>query len=155
MKHKHHIIPKHMGGTDDPSNLVELTVEEHAEAHRRLYEKHGRWQDKLAYQALSGMLGQEEIMKRAMSPWKDMKLTEEHKSNISKSMTGRSQPDSQKQKVADKLSQEYIVTDPQGNTFKIKNMHQFARDNNLDQGNLSKVSKGILRQHKGYMIIPK
>ena len=27
--HKHHIIPKHMGGTDDPSN--KLTVEEHAE----------------------------------------------------------------------------------------------------------------------------
>ena len=26
MKHKHHIIPKHKGGTDDPSNLVELTV---------------------------------------------------------------------------------------------------------------------------------
>jgi hypothetical protein len=34
MKHKHHIIPKHMGGTDDSDNLVELTIEEHAEAHR-------------------------------------------------------------------------------------------------------------------------
>ena len=30
--HKHHIIPKHIGGTDDPSNLVDLTIEEHAEA---------------------------------------------------------------------------------------------------------------------------
>ena len=36
--HKHHIIPKHMGGTDDPSNLIELTIEEHAEAHRKLFE---------------------------------------------------------------------------------------------------------------------
>lgn len=26
MKHKHHIIPKHAGGTDDASNIVELTV---------------------------------------------------------------------------------------------------------------------------------
>ena len=25
MKHIHHIIPKHMGGTDEESNLVELT----------------------------------------------------------------------------------------------------------------------------------
>jgi len=33
MKHKHHIVPKHMGGSDDPSNLIELTIEEHAEAH--------------------------------------------------------------------------------------------------------------------------
>jgi len=48
MKHKHHIIPKHMGGTDDPSNLIELTVEEHAEAHRLLWEKYGNWQDNVA-----------------------------------------------------------------------------------------------------------
>lgn len=35
----HHIIPKCMGGTDDPSNLVELTYEEHVEAHRILMEQ--------------------------------------------------------------------------------------------------------------------
>ena len=58
--HKHHIIPKHMGGTDDPSNLIVLTVEEHAEAHRKLYEEHGRWQDQLAYQALLGNINKEE-----------------------------------------------------------------------------------------------
>ena len=36
--HNHHIIPKHMGGSYDPSNLVRLTIEEHAEAHKTLYE---------------------------------------------------------------------------------------------------------------------
>ena len=61
--HKHHIIPKHMGGTDDPSNIVELTVEEHAEAHRLLYEEHGRWQDRVAWQGLAGMIGKEEIIR--------------------------------------------------------------------------------------------
>ena len=59
-KHKHHIIPRHMGGSDDPSNLVELTVEEHAEAHRKLYEEHGRWQDEIAWKALSGQIGKEQ-----------------------------------------------------------------------------------------------
>lgn len=54
VKHKHHIVPKHMGGTDDPSNLVELTVEEHAEAHRKLYEEHGRKEDLCAWKGLSG-----------------------------------------------------------------------------------------------------
>lgn len=63
MKHKHHIIPKHAGGTDDPSNLIELTTAEHAEAHRLLYEQHGRWQDYCAWQALSGRIGQEEILR--------------------------------------------------------------------------------------------
>lgn len=43
-----------MGGSDDPSNLIELTVEDHAEAHRRLYEEHGKIEDKVAWLALSG-----------------------------------------------------------------------------------------------------
>jgi len=67
MKHIHHIIPKYMGGTDDPSNLVELTVEEHAEAHRLLYEQHGNKQDYIAWQALLGRLGREEILRLKQS----------------------------------------------------------------------------------------
>jgi hypothetical protein len=54
MKHKHHIIPKHMGGTDDPENLIELTIEEHAEAHKVLFEKHGKIEDYWAWKGLSG-----------------------------------------------------------------------------------------------------
>ena len=54
MKHIHHIIPRHMGGTNDPSNLIELTVAEHAQAHKELYEQHGKLEDKVAWLALSG-----------------------------------------------------------------------------------------------------
>lgn len=53
MLHKHHIIPRHAGGTDDPSNIVELSPAEHAEAHRLLYEQYGRWQDYVAWQGLA------------------------------------------------------------------------------------------------------
>ena len=60
--HIHHIIPKHMGGTDDSSNLIKLTVEEHAQAHLKLYEEHGRKEDYVAYMALSSQLGKEEIL---------------------------------------------------------------------------------------------
>ena len=49
-----------MGGTDDKSNLVKLTLEEHAEAHRKLYEEHGRWQDRLAWKGLSSQITQAE-----------------------------------------------------------------------------------------------
>lgn len=62
MKHTHHIIPRHMGGSDNPTNLVELTIEEHAEAHRKLYEQHGHWQDKVAWQGLLGLINHEQIM---------------------------------------------------------------------------------------------
>ena len=126
-KHKHHIIPRHAGGTDDPSNLVELTVEEHANAHRRLYEEEGRWQDELAWKTLSGLIGKDEMMEE-MYKWrrghdkphtgdlrrfgmanKGKKLTEEHKAKIVR--TGQKQPQSQKDLVADALSMKWIVHD--------------------------------------------
>ena len=67
MKHWHHIVPKHAGGTDEPSNLVHLTIEEHAEEHKKLWEQYGRWQDKIAWKTLSGQItiqeAREEMMK--------------------------------------------------------------------------------------------
>jgi hypothetical protein len=56
-----------MGGSDHPSNLIELTVEEHAEEHKILYWLYGKWEDKLAWQSLSNMLGKEEIIKNLLS----------------------------------------------------------------------------------------
>ena len=67
MKHKHHIIPKHMGGTDEPFNLIELTVEEHAEAHRVLWKTHGLKQDWLAWQGLAGLISKKDILKELCS----------------------------------------------------------------------------------------
>ena len=52
--HTHHIVPKHMGGTNDKGNLQKLTIKQHADAHKKLYEQHGHWQDKVAYMSLSG-----------------------------------------------------------------------------------------------------
>ena len=66
MKHKHHIIPKHAGGTDEPSNIVELTIEQHAEAHRILYETYGRVQDKRAWMGLAKMMTGAEIIQEIL-----------------------------------------------------------------------------------------
>lgn len=164
MLHKHHIIPKHAGGTDDQSNLVYLTIEEHAEAHRLLYEEYGRWQDYYAWQGLSGQIGKEEIMAAVYKNRKTRlgailteetkykmriamsgrKLTDEHKAKIVG--TGRKQPQSQKDKVAAKLAKSWKITDPTGNTFIIENLNAWARENGVDQGNLIKYGKS-----KGYL----
>ena len=47
---KHHIIPRCMGGTDDPSNLVRLTPEAHYVAHQLLVKIYPT-NDKLAFAA--------------------------------------------------------------------------------------------------------
>lgn len=62
MKHRHHIIPLHDGGEDIESNLIVLTVEEHADAHKILWEKNGKWQDYLAWQGLAGMISHKELI---------------------------------------------------------------------------------------------
>ena len=82
--HKHHIIPKHAGGTDDPSNIVQLSIEEHAEAHRILFEQYGRIQDKLAWKGLLGMIDTQEIIYELSKQPK----SQEHKLHLSKIKKG-------------------------------------------------------------------
>ena len=87
--HKHHIIPKHAGGTDDPSNLIYLTVEEHAEAHKKLWEEHGRWQDELAWKGLSGQIGKEEIILKTLQRNLGKTFSEETRSRMKESSKGK------------------------------------------------------------------
>lgn len=64
---------------------------------------------------------------------------------------GFKQPESQKIKVREKLSKTYIITTPDGNTETIKNLKEYSISHGLDQGNMVAVSKGRLKQHKGYI----
>lgn len=65
--HKHHIVPKHMGGSDDPTNIIEITVEEHAQIHKVLWEQNGFEQDKIAWLALSGQITNQEAIRKTVS----------------------------------------------------------------------------------------
>ena len=101
LKHKHHIIPRHMGGTDEDSNLIELTVEEHAEAHRLLFLEHQKWQDYMAWQALSGQIGKEELRRMATKlSLTGVPKTEEHKKKLSESKKGKSPSIETRQKMS-------------------------------------------------------
>ena len=173
MKHRHHIIPKHMGGLDDPSNIVKLTIKEHALAHKKLYEKYGKKEDYLAWKGLSGNISKEEILKQLASEMgkrnahhmhtkaaiekmrkskMGTKLTKEHKDKISKSLMGRVPSFAHRQKTAMKLAMNFIVETPQGQKIEITNLREWATKNRLDQGNLTKVAQGKLKQHKGYKV---
>jgi hypothetical protein len=54
--HKHHIIPRYMGGPDTPENLVEVKVTQHAMFHFCNYQLWGNEEDKIAWRGLSGQI---------------------------------------------------------------------------------------------------
>lgn len=161
--HKHHIIPKHAGGTDDSSNIVYITVEEHAEAHRILFEQYGRTEDYLAWKGLSGrkeefirarcsfggkkggkkLLGKpkSEIHKQRVSEGlRGKKQTPEHKANVARSLSGSNSS----------CSMTFRFVSPSGDVYVTKGFNQFCRSHNLGQGTMHQVSSGKRRQHKGW-----
>jgi hypothetical protein len=89
--HKHHIIPRHAGGSNDSSNIKLLTIPDHAEAHRLLFEQHGRWQDEVAYRMLSGQISAAEAtllaIKKALT---GVKQTPEHIARMVATKIGKS-----------------------------------------------------------------
>ena len=105
IKHKHHIVPKHMNGTNDASNLIELTVEEHAEAHRKLFEEHGRWQDEIAWKALSGQITTAEATIESIKKANiGRKASEETKEKLSLARKGKPRPDVAKRMIGHKYN---------------------------------------------------
>ena len=169
--HIHHIDGNHQN--NNIKNLKLVTIKEHAELHKEAYLKNKRWQDYYAWKGLSGQLKKQDLInqiykengkqqyihmhtkearkKMAMTK-KGSKLTEEHRKKISEGLKGRIQGDYQKRRAMEARQKEWLITNPQGRTFAIKNLLDFARKNNLDQGNLVKVAQRKLNSHKGFIV---
>lgn len=63
--HKHHKLPKHAGGGNDPENLIKVSIEEHANLHLARYLDQGDKEDWIAAFALSGQISCEEAISQA------------------------------------------------------------------------------------------
>ena len=151
---QHHIIIKRDGKRYRTSRTIPLTIEQHANRHKRVYDKFGFWEDKLAWEIMTGRIGTDDKIKKRNEylsmARKGVPLSEQHKENIRQAAIGRKHPPSQKIKVAKKMSRKHEITDPEGNVFVVDNLNEFCRSNGLDQGNMSKVSLGYIKQSKGY-----
>lgn len=111
-KHKHHIIPKHAGGSDDPSNIVELSVQEHAEAHRILWEQFERTGDFVAWKMLSGKTEEAEtarieLAKEGFNKFLHSESVDSWKKKISSSLTNKKQSPESNEKRSKSLKQAY------------------------------------------------
>ena len=93
-----------MGGSDDPSNIIELSIEEHANAHYDLWIKYNKKEDLLAYLGLKKLISKEEILKELCSHKK------ENNPNYGKigeksPNYGKKRTDEQKQKISEALKE--------------------------------------------------
>ena len=65
MAHKHHILPKYKGGSDNSDNLVEVGVTQHAMFHYCNWQLWGDKRDWLAWKGLKGEVSKEEIVRHS------------------------------------------------------------------------------------------
>jgi hypothetical protein len=130
-----------MGGTDDSSNLLKLTVEEHAEAHKILYEKYGHWQDYSAWKGLSKQMTHLETIRYV-----------QRMSMLGKKAWNKGIPNTnqQKQKISEKLSKTWEIVYPDGRVTQIQNMDKFCKQNGLFKSNMYKVAYGKQKHHRGF-----
>jgi len=87
-----------MNGPNDPSNLVELTIEEHAEAHKQLWMMYRNWQDEIAYLTLSGQIGKEEAITKILH----RPRSEESKRKNALSHTGMKRSEETRRKMSNR-----------------------------------------------------
>jgi hypothetical protein len=78
------------------------------------------------------------------------KQTQEHIQNRVNSVKGFKQSEHQKNKARETFEMAWLLTNNQGQSFNIVNLRKFCLQNQLDQGNMVKVSQGKLKQHKGW-----
>jgi hypothetical protein len=148
LKHRHHIIPRHAGGDDSANNIEVLSIPEHADAHRVLYEKYGRWQDKVAYLSLSKQIScadatriacslankgkpKSDITKAKLSKCrKGVKMSDAARENMRVAMIGRKHPEEVRIKIG--MSQ-------RGKTISPSAIEAYRKSRQLTDGTTVKI----------------
>tara|TARA_R100000951_G_scaffold25721_1_gene21852 strand:+ start:181 stop:687 length:507 start_codon:yes stop_codon:yes gene_type:complete len=165
MKHKHHIIPRYSGGSDDASNLVELTPTQHSMWHYAEYLRKGNIEDWCASRMILGDVNKPEFRKNAsrLGNQRIKQLLQEdvtYREKVSEigKRVGPLGYNAQREKFDREgktiAEQSWLVTTPTGEELKIVNLAKFCREHNLLKHKMCEVSKGKWRQHRGYSVKP-
>lgn len=162
---RHHVIPKHewkqrfgsLEGVNSPDNLVTLTLKQHIEAHKWLWEQYQRTADYCAWKMLAKHINKPELIHifavlggksnkgRKLGPQslERRKKTSDVLSGVKKSLEHI-------QAQSESRARNWILISPLGESTLVHNLSAFCRKNNLRMGNLCKVASGIRKHHKGW-----
>ena len=168
--HKHHIVPRHAGGTDDASNLIKVNIAMHAFLHEQRYKEFGTKKDLLAARLLKNKnhWSSEAIQLRSelgneahkANGWRHQKSIAKLGLEASRAagycVSKVTTPESLRLggiNAADARANDYIVTFPKEYNnlqIRVNNINKFARDMNLQGSHLKAVARGTRRHNKGF-----
>jgi hypothetical protein len=85
--------------------------------------------------------------------WTDKrkKLMSENMSGENHPMFGKHHSCESSKKISISKSNTYIITDPEGNEFEVTNLKQWCIENNMNQGHMNGLARGIRKHHKNYL----
>ena len=144
--YKHHIVPRHSGGSDDSSNLVEVTYTQHTMYHFCEWQRTGNVCD---YKAWKMMRGEESYV----AGWNKGKTwSEETKRKISKSKKGISIKNSGQNNWDNRIrAKQGIVKNIKTQKIYTGIISDIARELGLKPCHLLAVASGHRKTHKGFI----
>ena len=157
--HKHHIVPKHAGGTDEPSNLLKCNIAMHAFMHEQRYKETGDEYDEIAARTLRGQIGKSEAatlariegQKRFLSePESRDILRNNQKNTTAKRIANGTGFQQSIDAMIEVKCKNWKLTSPIGDEIVVRNLSLFCKEAGLTRENLQKVARGERKHHKGW-----
>ena len=104
MNHKHHIIENQNGKRVRTDKLMNVSVTEHTNIHKKYYEQWGFEEDLIAYKGLSGQIGKEKIQEQLSSLGGKNNIgklkSKEHKNKIALHNIGKKHTEDSKKRIS-------------------------------------------------------
>lgn len=143
--HNHHIVPKHMGGSNDSSNLILLTVEDHALAHKELFESFGKIQDYTAYRLLAGIGDKHEEIARLGGKIQGQRNRDSgHMSRVGKMKNTERQKEASRKAMFEKMNNCFLDPEKQKTSCSLGGKKQGRA--NAESGHCAEISKATAQQ---------
>ena len=155
MRHKHHIVQRYKGGTDDASNIVELTPICHSMWHWCEWKLWGDSRDYCASRMILGDVKNPEFKSHrgkafgSVNGKKVHKMYPElaHNNGVKGNKKQRATLEKQGKTIAEK---KWEIVTPTGEVLVITNLAKYCREHNLLKHKMCEVSKGMWKQHRGF-----
>ena len=163
MKHKHHIIPRYDGGTDDSNNLVTLTPTQHSMWHYAEWLRKRDYRDYCAYKMILGDVNNPEFraarnkafhhtIQEGGRKWREKNP---HKLTENGIKGNKAQRDKLKQQGKTIAEKSWLITFDDGREESVTNLAKWCVENNYNKCHLSAISKGKRNYHKDIISVKK